>query len=348
MGLRWEDWPAGLVERLRAGCVIPAHPLALDAARRLDARRQRALSRYYLDAGAGGLAVGVHTTQFAIREVGLFEPVLRLAAEAAAERAAPPILIAGAIGRTAQAVREAQVARDLGYHAVLLSLAAWKGASEDEIVAHCAAVAAEMPLVGFYLQPAVGGVRLPASFWRRFAAIPNVTAIKIAPFNRYATLDVLRGVQEAGAADRIALYTGNDDHIVADLLTPFDLGGAKPLRIVGGLLGHWSVWTRAAVQLLERCHAVGDGPIPPELLALDAQVTEMNAAVFDVAHDFHGVIAGCHEVLRRQGLLEGIWCLDPAEGLSPGQAGLLSAVAARYPHLTDDAFVRDNLARWLA
>jgi dihydrodipicolinate synthase/N-acetylneuraminate lyase len=348
MGLRWEDWPPGLVERLRAGCVIPAHPLALTADRRLDARRQRALSRYYLDAGSGGLAVGVHTTQFAIREVGLYEPVLRLAAEAAAEQRERPILIAGAIGRTAKAVREAAIARDLGYHAVLLSLAAWKGASEDEIVAHCETVAKEMPLVGFYLQPAVGGVRLPASFWRRFAAIPNVIAIKIAPFNRYATLDVLRGVQEAGAADRVALYTGNDDHIVADLLTPFDLGGATPLRIVGGLLGHWSVWTHAAVALHRRCRAVGDGPIPPELLALDAQVTEMNAAVFDVAHDFHGVIAGCHEVLRRQGLLEGIWCLDPREGLSPGQAELLSAVAARYPHLTDDAFVRDNLARWLA
>lgn len=348
MGLRWEDWPAGLVERLRAGCVIPAHPLALRADRTLDPRRQRALSRYYLDAGSGGIAVGVHTTQFAIREVGLYEPVLRIAAEAAAEQRERPILIAGAIGRTANAVQEAAIARALGYHAVLLSLAAWKGASEDEIVAHCEAVAQEMPLVGFYLQPAVGGVKLPASFWARFAAIPNVIAIKIAPFNRYATLDVLRGVQEADAADRVALYTGNDDHIVADLLTPFDLGGAKPLRIVGGLLGHWSVWTRAAVDLLARCRAVGDGPIPPELLALDAQVTEMNAAVFDVAHDFHGVIAGCHEILRRQGLLEGIWCLDPQETLSPGQAELLSAVAARYPHLTDDAFVRDNLARWLA
>jgi hypothetical protein len=348
MGLRFEDWPAGLLDRLRAGCVIPAHPLALDARRQLNARRQRALSRYYLDAGSGGLAVGVHTTQFAIRDVGLYEPVLRIAAEAAAERATPPIMIAGAIGRTAQAVAEARVARGLGYHAVLLSLAAWKGASEDEIVAHCQAVAAEMPLVGFYLQPAVGGVRLPSSFWARFAAIPNVVAIKIAPFNRYATLDVLRGVQEAGAADRIALYTGNDDHIVADLLTPFDLGGARPLRIVGGLLGHWSVWTRAAVDLLARCRAVGGGPIPPDLLALDAQVTEMNAAVFDVAHDFHGVIAGCNEVLRRQGLLEGIWCLDEREGLSPGQAALLGTVAARYPHLTDDDFVRDNLQRWLS
>jgi dihydrodipicolinate synthase/N-acetylneuraminate lyase len=348
MGLRWQDWPAGLLDRLRAGCVIPAHPLALTAERKLDARRQKALSRYYLDAGSGGIAVGVHTTQFAIREVGLFEPVLRIAAEAAAEQAATPILVAGAIGRTEQAVREARIARELGYHAVLLSLAAWKGAGEDEIVAHCQAVAKEMPLVGFYLQPAVGGVKLPASFWRRFARIDNVVAIKIAPFNRYATLDVLRGVQESGAAERIALYTGNDDHIVGDLLTPFDLGGGSRLRIVGGLLGHWSVWTRAAVELQARCRAVGEGPIPPALLALDAQVTEMNAAVFDVAHDFHGVIAGCHEVLRRQGLLEGIWCLDPHETLSPGQAELLTAVAARYPQLTDDAFVRDNLERWLA
>ncbi len=345
MGLRWQDWPKGVQARLMAGCVIPAHPLALHADRTLDARRQRALSRYYLDAGSGGLAVGVHTTQFAIREVGLYEPVLRLAAEAAAEQAETPVLVAGAIGRTAQAVREALIARDLGYHAVLLSLAAWKGATEDEMVAHCAAVAAEMPVFGFYLQPAVGGVPLPASFWRRFAAIDNVVAIKIAPFNRYATLDVIRGVMEAGAGERIALYTGNDDHIVGDLLTPFVLGEGRHLRIVGGLLGHWSVWTRAAVELHERCR---NAAATPELLALDAQVTEMNAAVFDVAHGFHGVIAGCHEVLRRQGLLEGTWCLDPAEGLSPGQAALITAAAERYPHLTDDGFVRDNLHRWLS
>ena len=349
MGLRWQDWPEGLAARLRAGSVIPAHPLALTAARTLDPRRQRALSRYYLDAGAGGLAVGVHTTQFAIRDVGLYEPVLRIAAEAAAGYARAPILVAGAIGRTAQAVSEARIARGLGYHAVLLSLAAWKGASDDEMIAHCEAVAAEMPLFGFYLQPAVGGVRLSAAFWKRFAAIENVVAIKIAPFNRYATLDVLRGVLEAGAAQRIALYTGNDDHIVADLLTPFDLGqDAPPLRIVGGLLGHWSVWTLAASMLHARCADVADGPIPPDLLALDAAVTEMNAAVFDVAHDFHGVIAGCHEVLRRQGLLEGTWCLDEREALSPGQAELITAVAERYPHLTDDDFVRDNLHRWLS
>lgn len=346
MGLRWQDWPEGVRARLMAGCVIPAHPLALHRDRTLDARRQTALSRYYLDAGAGGLAVGVHTTQFAIREAGLHEMVLRLAADAAAGQRETPILVAGAIGRTEQALREARIAYGLGYHAVLLSLAAWKGTSEDEMVAHCRAVAEEMPLFGFYLQPAVGGVPLSAAFWRRFAGIENVIAIKIAPFNRYATLDVLRGVQEAGAAGRIALYTGNDDHIVGDMLTPFALGeGEAPLRIVGGLLGHWSVWTRAAVDLHARCR---DADATPELLALDAQVTEMNAAVFDVAHGFRGVIAGCHEVLRRQGLLEGIWCLDPDEGLSPGQAELIDAVARRYPHLTDDAFVRDNLHRWLS
>jgi len=350
VGLRWQDWPAGMVERLRAGCVIPAHPLALDAARQLDPRRQKALSRYYLAAGSGGLAVGVHTTQFAIREAGLYEPVLRIAAEAAAEQDSMPILIAGAIGRTAQAVAEARIARALGYHAVLLSLAAWRGASEDELIAHCIAVADEMPLFGFYLQPAVGGIALRASFWRRFALIPNAVAIKIAPFNRYATLDVLRGVLEAGAADRVALYTGNDDHIVGDLLTPFPLklGGCDaPLRIVGGLLGHWSVWTERAVWLQHECRVSAE-PIPRDLLGRDAQVTEMNAAIFDVANGFAGCIPGCHEVLRRQGLLEGIWCLDPAEVLSPGQAELISAACLRYPDLTDDAFVAANLNTWLS
>ncbi len=347
MGLSWHDWPSGMVERLRAGLCIPAHPLALRADRSLDARRQRALSRYYLAAGAGGLAVGVHTTQFAIREVGMHAPVLEIAASAARPQT---LLVAGAVGRTEQALREARLARACGYHAVLLSLAAWRGASEDEMIAHCQAVAAEMPLFGFYLQPAVGGVPLSAHFWQRFAAIDNVVAIKIAPFNRYATLDVLRGVLEAGAQDRIALYTGNDDHIVADLLTPFTLshaGQRHTLRITGGLLGHWSVWTQGAARLLAQCRDAG-AAIPAETLALDAAITEMNAAIFDVAHDFHGVIAGCHEVLRRQGLLEGIWCLDEREGLSPGQAERISAVAARYPEWTDDGFVRAHLNDWLS
>ena len=353
MTLRWQDWPPQVLATLREGVVIPAHPLALDADRRLDARRQRALTRYYLDAGARGLAVGVHTTQFAIREAGLFEPVLELAMRTAADWSrATAVMIAGLTGRTAQAVREAQVARGLGYHAGLLSLAALKGASEDELIAHAQAVAREMPLVGFYLQPAVGGLVLPVSFWRRFAAIENVVAIKIAPFNRYRTLDVIRGVAEADAAERITLYTGNDDHIVLDLVTPFTViahGRARTLRIKGGLLGHWSVWVKRAVELLQRIHAAAAAnEIPAELLALDAQVTDCNAAIFDVANGFHGVIAGCHEILRRQGLLEGIWCLDPKETLGPGQRQEIDRVCAAYPHLNDDEFVRVNLQRWLS
>lgn len=349
----WTDWPPAVLARFRAGGVIPAHPLALDRDRRLDARRQRALTRYYLDAGAGGLAVGVHTTQFAIREVGLYRPVLELAAETAhAHAGAAPILIAGLAGRTAQAIAEAKTAREIGYHAGLLSLAAMKGASEDELIAHAQAVAREIALVGFYLQPAVGGLVLPATFWRRFAAIENVVAIKTAPFNRYRTLDVIRGVIAAGAEDRITLYTGNDDHIVLDLVTPFTLtvdGRTTTVRIKGGLLGHWSVWVKTAVDLLARIHAaVATGAIPADLLALDAQVTDCNGAVFDVANDFHGVIAGCHEILRRQGLLDGIWCLDPAETLGPGQTAEIDRVCGAYPHLNDDAFVRAHLDRWLS
>src|SRR5262245_47310408 len=353
MSSRWSDWPAHLLSTLRRGVVIPAHPLALDAQRQLDARRQRALTRYYLDAGAGGLAVGVHTTQFAIREVGLYRPVLELAMQAASEWAKkPPVMIAGLAGRTAQAVNEAQIARGLGYHAGLLSLAAMKGASEDALIAHAQAVAREIALVGFYLQPAVGGIVLPVSFWRRFAAIENVVAIKIAPFNRYRTLDVVRGVIEAGAIDRVTLYTGNDDHIVLDLIMPFTVvvkGKPVTVRIKGGLLGHWSVWVKKAVELLDRIHAaVAAGSVPPDLLALDTQVTDTNAAIFDVANDFHGVIAGCHEILRRQGLLKGIWCLDPNETLGPGQKQEIDRVCAAYPHLNDDAFVRANLERWLS
>jgi dihydrodipicolinate synthase/N-acetylneuraminate lyase len=350
---RWTDWPPLVLATLRRGTVIPAHPLALNAERRLDARRQRALTRYYLDAGAGGIAVGVHTTQFAIRVVGLYRPVLELAMRAANDwTKSPHIMIAGLAGRTDQAVREARIARDLGYHAGLLSLAAMKGAGEDELIAHAGTIAAEFPLIGFYLQPAVGGIVLPVSFWRRFAAIENVVAIKIAPFNRYRTLDVVRGVVEAGAQDRVTLYTGNDDHIVPDLLTPFTIAHgdqATTVRIKGGLLGHWSVWVRKAAELLDRIHAaVAAGEVPEELLALDSQVTDCNAAIFDVANNFSGVIAGCHEILRRQGLLDGIWCLDAEETLGPGQAAEIDRVYAAYPHLNDDAFVRANLDRWLA
>jgi hypothetical protein len=353
MPLRWQDWNPQVLAALRKGVVIPAHPLALDADRKLDTRRQRALTRYYLDAGAGGLAVGVHTTQFAIREAGLFEPVLELALRCAGEWVRRPVvMIAGLAGRTAQAVNEARTARDLGYHAGLLSLAALKGASEDELIVHAQAVARELPLVGFYLQPAVGGLVLPVSFWRRFAAIENVVAIKIAPFNRYRTLDVVRGVVEAGAAERVTLYTGNDDHIVLDLVTPFTVpanGRATTVRIKGGLLGHWSVWVKTAVELLDRIHAaVAGADVPRDLLALDSQITDCNAAIFDVANDFHGVIAGCHEILRRQGLLAGIWCLDPNETLGPGQKQEIDRVCSAYPHLNDDAFVRANLERWLS
>ena len=342
------------VRRLIAeGTVLPAHPLALDANRELDTNHQRALTRYYIDAGAGGLAVGVHTTQFAIRDVGLYRPVLQLAAETASAWTKRPLaLVAGLAGPTRQAIAEADIARGIGYHAGLLSLAAMKSASEGEIVAHCEAVAREIPLVGFYLQPAVGGVLLSANFWRRFAEIDNVIAIKIAPFNRYRTLDVLRGVCAAGALDRITLYTGNDDHILLDLTLPFDLrdnGVTVRTHIRGGLLGHWSVWTAAAIKQFERCKAArNQSTVPADLLALDARVTDCNSAFFDVANNFHGCIAGCHEILRRQGLMQGLWCLDPAEGLSPGQMTEIDRVCREHADLSDDTFVKTNLQKWLA
>src|SRR5688572_2836700 len=337
--------PPELAALLRRGTVIPAHPLALDARRRLDERRQRALARYYIGAGSGGLAVGVHATQFAIREAGLYEPVLRIAMEEAQGRV---LMIAGLAGKTAQARGEAQLARSLGYHCGLLSLGAMKGASIDELIEHCAALAAEIPLVGFYLQRAVGGIALPEQFWRRFAEIDNVVAIKVAPFDRYRTLDVVKGVVAARAEDRVTLYTGNDDHIVLDLLLPFAVKRGNEevrVRIRGGLLGHWSVWTNSAVSLLERIHA---GPVDENLLALDSRITDCNSAFFDVAHDFAGCIPGCHEVLRRQGLLEGIWCLDPNETLSPGQAQEIDRVYREHGDLSDDAFVRANLEKWLS
>lgn len=338
-------------DTLAEGVVIPALPLALDRQRRFDASRQRAIMRYYSAAGAGGLAVGVHTTQFAIRspEVGLFAPVLELACAEMdmldARRERPLVRVAGICGQTSQAIAEAELAASLGYHCGLLSLAAMKGAAEDDLVAHCTAVADVVPVVGFYLQPAVGGLPLGYSFWRRFAEIENVVAIKIAPFNRYATLDVVRAVADSGRD--IALYTGNDDSIVADLLTAFDFGGRK-VRIVGGLLGHWAVWTCGAVRTLAKCHdAVKQGVISESLLTEAAQITDANAAFFDAANAFAGCIAGIHEVLRRQGLLEGIWLLDPDEKLSNGQSDEIDRVCRAYPHLADDAFVREHLDEWL-
>jgi dihydrodipicolinate synthase/N-acetylneuraminate lyase len=327
-------------ERLREGVVIPAHPLALTEDRRLDERRQRALTRYYRAAGAGGVAVGVHTTQFAIRTRGLFRPVLELAIEEL--RGTDLVKVAGVVGPTAQAVKEAGLAARLGYDAGLLSLGALREAGTAQLLEHARAVGEVIPLFGFYLQPAVGGRVLPYEFWRGFAEIESVVAIKIAAFNRYQTLDVVRAVAES---DRdIALYTGNDDAILIDLATEFRLGSGRGVRIAGGLLGHWAVWTRRAVEQLERAHCA---PPDAEYLALAAQVTDANAALFDPQHNFHGCIAGIHEVLRRQGLLAGRWCLDPEEGLSPGQTEEIDRVYRAYPHLNDDEFVRERLDGWM-
>src|SRR5882724_3691553 len=336
---------------LEQGIAIPAHPLALNSGRKLDERRQRALTRYYIAAGGGGLAIGVHTTQFAIRDpqIGLFEPVLKLAAEemdrADRHRSEPLVRIGGICGETPQALKEARLLSDLRYHAGLLSLAAMKEASDAVLLAHCRAVAQILPIVGFYLQPAVGGRVLSYKFWREFAQIENVAAIKIAPFNRYQTLDVVRAIAESGRD--IPLYTGNDDNIVMDLLTPyvFSINGKQvERRIVGGLLGHWSVWTKRATELLTECQVLTKScaAIPPALLRKSIEVTDSNAAFFDAANHFSGCIAGLHEVLRRQGLLEGIWCLDPNETLSPGQSEEISRVYAAYPHLNDDAFVHQH------
>jgi dihydrodipicolinate synthase/N-acetylneuraminate lyase len=317
--------------------------------RKLDERRQRALTRYYLAAGAGGAAVGVHTTQFQIRDpkIGLYEPVLALAAEELGSR--DVIRIAGVCGKTPQATQEAEIASGLQYHAALLSLAALAGGSVEECIAHVCAVGEIIPVIGFYLQPAVGGQSLPFEFWRAFAEIESVVGIKIAPFDRYATQDVLRGVAASGRASEIALYTGNDDHIVLDLLSRFHFGG-QTLRFAGGLLGHWAVWTARAVELQRELHRVvqSEEPIDPKWFLRNAEVTDMNAALFDVAHHFHGCIAGINEILRRQGLMRGRWCLDPAEDLSPGQAEDLDRVTAAYPHLVDDQFVQENVDRWLS
>ncbi len=349
--------PAKVQTALQRGLVIPAHPLALNANRKLDERRQRALSRYYIAAGAGGLALGVHTTQFAIRDaaVGLYRPVLELAKEeldrADEGRREPYVRVAGICGTTPQAITEANLARELDYHTGLLSLGALQTDSEDALIDHCRAIAEIIPLFGFYLQPTAGGRLLSHAFWRRFAEIEQVVAIKIAPFNRYQTIDVVRAIVESGRDD-IALYTGNDDNIIADLLTPFRFqvnGGLHERRIVGGLLGHWACWTRAAVDALLECQGLSRTKrvIPAKSLQLNAETTDANAAIFDAANGFKGCIAGIHEVLRRQGLLEGIWCLDPNEGLSDGQCGEIDRVYAAYPHLNDDRFVAEHRDEWL-
>jgi dihydrodipicolinate synthase/N-acetylneuraminate lyase len=336
-----------LRERLGQGLVIPAHPLALTAGRKLDERRQRALTRYYLAAGAGGIAVGVHTTQFAIRDpyVALLGPVLELAAEET--RGSHAVKVAGVCGETKQAVAEAQLALRLGYDAVLLSMAALAKAPIVTLIDHARAIAEIIPTIGFYLQPSVGGRVLPYDFWRQFAEIPNVVAIKVAPFDRYRTLDVVRAVIESGRAEDISLYTGNDDNIVVDLLTEFEISGRR-VRFAGGLLGQWAVWTRAAVRLLSsiRHHC---GPIENATLTLAQQITDANAAIFDPAHAFHGCIPGIHEILHRQGLLAGRWCLDPEEDLSLGQSAELDRVLRIYPHLhsEDSRLIQENIDNWL-
>jgi dihydrodipicolinate synthase/N-acetylneuraminate lyase len=349
--------PVPVLEALRAGLVIPAHPLALDNRRKFDERHQRALTRYYLAAGAGGIAVGVHSTQFAIREpqFGLYKPVLELAAETAwaCDQASGKhsLLVAGISGLTDQALEEASFACQAGYHIGLVSLAAFKGADDNTLIAHCTALAREIPLMGFYLQPSAGGRLLSYAFWRRFVEIPNVVAIKIAPFNRYHTLDVVRAVAESGRAGEVALYTGNDDHILLDLLTEYALPGPRgPVRvpIVGGLLGHWACWTQKTPGILEQARQSRlKGTVSGDLLTLAAQVTDCNAAFFDAANQYAGSLPGIQEVLRRQGLLENNYTLDPNETLSPGQSAEIDRVYQAYPGLNDDDFVRENLSAWL-
>jgi len=343
-----------VLANVRRGCAIPAQVLALNEDRTFAPKYQRALCRYFLDAGVGGIAVGVHSTQFAIRnpEIGLFKPVLQETArfidEWCAKQNKKVLKVGGVCGKTNQALAEAEFECSCGYDACLLSLAAFKNDSIEAMLEHCREVANAMPLIGFYLQPAVGGRVLPFEFWREFVKIENILAIKMAPFNRYYTLDVIRALAESGRDD-ITLYTGNDDNLLVDLLTEYHVSGKK-LRIKGGLLGHWSCWTKKAVELLDELHALieSGNPIPPELLTRAIKITDSNAAFFDAAHQFAGCIPGLHEVLRRQGLLPGIWCLDPDEVLSPGQADEITRVQKAYPELNDDAFVAANLARWLA
>jgi len=337
------------LELFAEGCVIPAHPLALTADRKLDERRQKAVGRYYASSGAGGMAVGVHTTQFPIHDNGMLRPVLEIALEAAGEAKRPMVMVAGVQGSLTQAVAEARQARDLGYHMALLRPAA---GTDDEMIARAKAVGDVLPVIGFYLQSAVGGRVLSRDFWCRFAALDCVVGIKVAPFDRYRTLDVLNGVAQSGRHDKVALYTGNDNNILADLITPYELesgSGRTTIRFVGGLLGQFAVWTRVAVDLLNDAKAAtqGDAVALSRVMRADGQLTDANAALFDVANNFHGCIAGINEILVRQGLLAGRWCLDPQEDLSPGQAAEIDRVCRAYPHLADDAFVAEHRDAWL-
>ncbi|MCP4610785.1 MAG: dihydrodipicolinate synthase family protein [Planctomycetes bacterium] len=349
-----------IIDKLHSGCVIPAHPLALDQDGKLDERHQKALTRYYMASGAGGLAVGVHTTQFAIHEpkVGLYKPVLELACETARQFAVStdsdePIMIAGLLGDTENAVKEARLAVETGYHIGLLSLTALRGKSIDELIDHAKQVAEVIPIMGFYLQEVISEMVLPVEFWRKFAEIPNVKAIKIAPFNRYQTLDVLEAVAHSGRSDEIALYTGNDDNIICDLLTRYEFkvnGNPVSLRIVGGLLGQWACWTQKAVEDLAQIKALceSESAIPQDMLTLANQLTLANKAIFDADNHFTGCIPGISYVLKQQGLLEHVGSLDPDEQLSEGQAAMIDNIRRNYPHLTDDDFVKENLHKWLS
>ncbi len=346
--------PHDLQQLLNNGLVIPAHPTALTKNLKLDERRQRALSRYYLDSGSGGLAIGVHTSQFEIREVGLYQPVLEIGKEeldSFCNKSKKSIIrIAGVLGKTQQAVKEAKMASDLGYHAVLLSLAALKNHTNEKLIEHCKAVAEIIPVIGFYLQPSLGGLLLDTHFWREFSKIKNVVAIKIAPFDRYYTIDVIRGVAESGRTDEIALYTGNDDNIVADLLTEYRIPVGNKIikkRIVGGLLGHWSVWNKKSVELLDRIKKSTFSDIS-DLLTLGIKITDANAAFFDSRNMFKGSIAGIHEILIRQGLLEANYTINPKEMLSLGQKEEIDRVYTIYAELNDDTFVAENLDKWLS
>jgi hypothetical protein len=346
--------PETIKEYLLKGTVIPAHPLALDTNRKLDEKYQRALTRYYIDAGAGGVAVGVHTTQFEIRlsKYNLFDEVLRIATEEV-DRASlkrPFIKVAGITGPTDQAVREAKTARALNYDLGLLSNGGLPGYSEEQLIERVARVSDIIPVFGFYLQPAVGGRILSFDFWKKFAANDNVHAIKVAAFNRYQTLDVVRAVCQSERVDEIALYTGNDDNIVADLLTPYRFeqnGKVVVKKFVGGLLGHWAFWTKRAVDLLDELKGLDPTAIE-SMLARGIEITDANAAVFDPANEYRGCISGINEVLRRQGLLKTNLCLEEKEHLSPGQSEEIDRVHKAYPHLHDDSFVKEHLATWLA
>ncbi len=346
-----------ILKVVKRGTVIPAQPLALDENRMFDKKHQAALTKYYIDAGVGGIAVGVHSTQFEIRDpdIGLFEPVLAFTSKViddyCKQQGRQILKVAGVCGQTEQAIKEAEFVCSNGYHAALLSLSAFKDNSVEDMLKHCRTIASIMPIIGFYLQTSVGGRVLPYSFWREFCEIDNVLAIKMAPFNRYQTFDVVRAVCDAGKENGITLYTGNDDNIIVDLLTPYKITtnhGEVNIRIRGGLLGHWCVWTKKAVELLDEIHHITENnlPVPPELLQRNVEVTDMNAALFDSANKFAGCIPGIHEVLRRQGLLKGTWCLNPNEVLSVGQSDELDRVYSAYPHLNDDEFVKNNKKNW--